>query len=98
MNALLIVPPPLVVIGRVIGIHIDENVLTNGRIDVKKTVPIARCGYFEYTAVREVFEMRIPGDDPARFAGLEGSTKGNREMQKEIMDGEDTMGGAEPKN
>ena len=28
--------------------------LTNGRIDVAKTVPIARCGYYEYAAVREV--------------------------------------------
>lgn len=78
--------PPMgavdVVIGRVIGIHIDESVLTDGRIDVRKTVPIARCGYFEYAAVREVFEMRIPGDDPNRFAGLEGSIKGNREMQR----------------
>lgn len=38
--------PPMgsvdVVIGRVVGIHIDESVLTDGRIDVRKTVPIAR--------------------------------------------------------
>jgi len=87
--------PPMgavdVVIGRVIGIHIDENVLTNGRIDVKKTVPIARCGYFEYTAVREVFEMQIPGDDPNRYAGLEGSIKGNRSMQKQREASENTV-------
>ena len=78
--------PPMgavdVVIGRVVGIHIDEAVLTDGKIDIKKTVPIARCGYFEYTAVREVFEMRIPGEDPDRWAGLEGSVRGNREMQR----------------
>lgn len=95
--------PPMgsvdVVIGRVIGIHIDEKVLTNGRIDVRKTVPIARCGYFEYAAVREVFEMQIPGEDPSRFAGLEGSIKGNRAMQEGIMNGdrnrEDVKSGAE---
>ncbi|KAF2691565.1 hypothetical protein K458DRAFT_473359 [Lentithecium fluviatile CBS 122367] len=78
--------PPMgsasVIIGRVIGIHIDEDVLTEGRIDVRKTVPIARCGYFEYAAVREVFEMRLPGDDPNRWAGLEGSIRGNRDMQR----------------
>lgn len=89
--------PPMgavdVVVGRVIGIHIDENVLTNGRIDVKKTVPIARCGYFEYTAVREVFEMRIPGDDPTRFAGLEGSTKGHKEMWEKMNGEEDAVVG-----
>ncbi|KAF2110150.1 hypothetical protein BDV96DRAFT_501391 [Lophiotrema nucula] len=84
--------PPMgavdVVIGRVIGIHIDEKVLTNGRIDIKKTEPIARCGYFEYTVVREVFEMQIPGNDPNRFAGLEGSTKKHQKMREQLMNGE----------
>ncbi|KAF2655085.1 hypothetical protein K491DRAFT_758499 [Lophiostoma macrostomum CBS 122681] len=95
--------PPMgavdVVIGRVIGIHIDESVLTNGRIDVSKTVPIARCGYFEYAAVREVFEMRIPGMGAG--TGLEGSVKGHREMLEERQgvvegkDGDEAVGGAE---
>ncbi|KAF2751748.1 hypothetical protein M011DRAFT_463259 [Sporormia fimetaria CBS 119925] len=74
--------PPMgsadVVIGRVVGIHIAESVLTDGRIDVAKTVPIARCGYFEYAAVSKVFEMTIPGEDRGLLAGLEGSSKGNR--------------------
>jgi flavin reductase (DIM6/NTAB) family NADH-FMN oxidoreductase RutF len=87
--------PPMgsvsVVIGRVIGVHIDDGVLTDGRIDVSKTVPIARCGYFQYAAVREVFEMRPLGDDPNRGAGLEGSIKGNRNMQKD----RETEGGAQ---
>ena len=100
--------PPMgsvsVVIGRVIGVHIDESVLTDGRIDVSKTVPIARCGYFQYAAVREVFEMRPPGDDPNRYAGLEGSIKGNRQIQQqrvtngetegEVQAGEAQVGGA----
>lgn len=96
--------PPMgaadVVIGRVIGVHIDEAVLTDGRIDVKKTVPIARCGYFEYAKITEIFEMRIPGEDKAWLTGLEGSTKGNREMQKQIVDGdgEDAGGEAETKS
>ncbi|PVH95880.1 FMN-binding flavin reductase family protein [Periconia macrospinosa] len=67
-----------VVVGRVIGIHIDESVLTDGRIDVAKTVPIARCGYAQYTAVREVFEMLPPGSNPLLLAGLEGSVKKHR--------------------
>jgi flavin reductase (DIM6/NTAB) family NADH-FMN oxidoreductase RutF len=79
--------PPMgsvsVVIGRVIGVHIDDDVLTDGRIDVSKTVPIARCGYFQYAAVREVFEMPPPGNSSTRFAGLEGSIKGNRRIQEE---------------
>ncbi|TLD35576.1 Vacuolar aminopeptidase 1 [Venturia nashicola] len=71
--------PPMgtvdIVIGRVIGVHIDEDVLTDGKLDVRKTEPIARCGYYEYTVVRETFEMVIPGMDEANLAGLEGSTK-----------------------
>ncbi|KAF2741464.1 hypothetical protein EJ04DRAFT_480868 [Polyplosphaeria fusca] len=84
--------PPMgavdVVIGRVIAIHIDDEVLTDGRIDVSKTVPIARCGYFQYAAVREVFEMRVPGDDPMRLAGLEGSTKGHGKIRERWLNGE----------
>jgi flavin reductase (DIM6/NTAB) family NADH-FMN oxidoreductase RutF len=96
--------PPMgtadIVIGRVIGVHIDESVLTNGRIDVKKTVPIARLGYFEYAKITETFEMEIPGDEATRRVGLEGSMKGNRAMQKAIVDGEkeeDVGGGVEMK-
>ncbi|KAB2107221.1 hypothetical protein AG0111_0g4427 [Alternaria gaisen] len=73
--------PPMgsadVVIGKVIGVHIDERVLTDGKIDVRKTEPIARCGYYEYAVVRDTFEMRIPGEDKAILAGLEGSAKKN---------------------
>ena len=74
--------PPMgsvdVVIGRVVGVHIDDSVLTNGKIDVSKTQPIARMGYYEYAVVREKFEMIIPGDKNMLY-GLEGSVRGNRE-------------------
>ena len=70
-----------VVIGRVMGVHIDEGVLTaDGKIDVRKTRPIARMGYYDYCEIGDVFEMIIPG---SREAGtlhqLEGSVAGNRE-------------------
>ncbi|KAF3000767.1 hypothetical protein E8E13_004893 [Curvularia kusanoi] len=64
-----------VVIGKVVGIHIDERVLTDGKIDIKKTVPIARCGYYEYAKVTEVFEMTVPGLSEDIMAGLEGNSK-----------------------
>lgn len=87
--------PPMgavdVVIGKVVGIHIDERVLTDGKIDVSKTMPIARCGYYEYAVVRETFEMRIPGGNEAILAGLEGSAKFNRGMDVE-WDGMDVRG------
>lgn len=37
-----------VVAGRVVGVYIDEAVLTDGKVDVGKVLPIARCGYYEY--------------------------------------------------
>jgi flavin reductase (DIM6/NTAB) family NADH-FMN oxidoreductase RutF len=79
--------PPMgsadVVIGKVIGVHIDERVLTDGKIDVRKTEPIARCGYYEYVVVRDTFEMRIPGEDKAILAGLEGNAKKNEMLDRE---------------
>lgn len=58
--------PPMgtvdVVIGRVVGVHVDEGVLTDGKIDVRKTRPIARLGYYEYGVIDDTFEMIIPGD------------------------------------
>lgn len=80
--------PPMgsvdVVVGRVVGIHIDERVLTEGKVDLGKVMPIARCGYYEYCVVRgdAVFEMVAPGD-PRLLVGLEGSARGNREMGEE---------------
>ncbi|BGP50056.1 hypothetical protein JCM10450v2_005964 [Rhodotorula kratochvilovae] len=69
-----------IVIGRVVGIHIAPWALSpEGLLDVRKTQPIARCGYWQYTVVRETFEMVIPGDPRIR-AGLEGSAKLNGAM------------------
>ena len=52
-----------IVIGRVVGVHISEDVLSEGRIDVRKTKPIARLGYMEYGVITDSFEMIIPGDE-----------------------------------
>ena len=53
-----------VVIGQVVAVHIDDAVLTDGRVDVLKMRPIARLGYKDYAAVDAVFEMekRTPED------------------------------------
>lgn len=49
-----------VVFGQVIGLHIDEAVLTDGLVDMAKLKPIARLGYMDYTRVDEVFAMSRP--------------------------------------
>jgi flavin reductase (DIM6/NTAB) family NADH-FMN oxidoreductase RutF len=66
-----------VVVGRVIGVHIRDDVLTpEGKIDVLKIRPIARLGYFDYTSVETIFTMPPTGPNiEARRAGLEGRPK-----------------------
>lgn len=53
--------PNMLVLGEVVGIHIDESVITDGLIDYAKTQPIARLGYVaDYAATTEVFRMDRP--------------------------------------
>ncbi len=51
-----------VVFGRVVGIHIADNVITNGRIDTLAFKPVARLGYSEYTTTENVWRMTRPDD------------------------------------
>ena len=48
------------IIGKVLGIHIKEEVLTDGIIDLSKIKPIARLGYNQYTYVDNIFTMTRP--------------------------------------
>ena len=57
------------VFGHVVGIHIDESVLTDGLVDVAKLKPIARLGYMDYAVVEEVFQMRRPSVEQAMQKG-----------------------------
>ena len=50
----------IVVYGQVIGMHIDERCMKNGRFDLAAVKPIARCGYDEYAVVEKVFAMTRP--------------------------------------
>jgi flavin reductase (DIM6/NTAB) family NADH-FMN oxidoreductase RutF len=49
------------VIGRVIGIHIDDRFIREGRVDTAAMRPIARLGYSEYATVDAAWRMRRPG-------------------------------------
>ncbi len=48
------------VLGEVLGVHIRDEVLTDGLVDTKKFKPIARLGYMEYTTIDNVFSMMRP--------------------------------------
>jgi flavin reductase (DIM6/NTAB) family NADH-FMN oxidoreductase RutF len=57
------------VFGEVVGIHIADSVLTEGRVDTAKIKPVARLGYMEYAVVEEVFAMPRPSVEQALAAG-----------------------------
>ena len=50
-----------IVIGTVLGIHIDDSIIKDGRVDTLAYRPVARLGYSEYTTVDNVWRMRRPG-------------------------------------
>lgn len=50
------------VIGQVVGIHIDDEFIVDGRFDTAAANPLARCGYRDYASVSEVFEIMRPTD------------------------------------
>lgn len=49
-----------VTFGEVTGIHISEDILTNGLVDPTKFHPLARMGYRDYASIKEVFELQRP--------------------------------------
>lgn len=52
--------PNIMIVAEVVGIHIDESVLTDGLIDPRKLKAIARLGYMDYALVDDFFTMRRP--------------------------------------
>jgi flavin reductase (DIM6/NTAB) family NADH-FMN oxidoreductase RutF len=55
------------VIGRVVGVHIRDDVLKDGLLDVTRIRPLARLGYLDYTTVDSSFSLQV--SDAAK-AGL----------------------------
>lgn len=48
------------VIGQVVGIHINDDIITEGMVDMTKFRPLARLGYKDYSYVNEVFSLDRP--------------------------------------
>jgi flavin reductase (DIM6/NTAB) family NADH-FMN oxidoreductase RutF len=49
-----------VVFGRVVGIHIRDDLIADGRVDISKVKPLLRLGYFDYAFVDSLFEIKRP--------------------------------------
>jgi flavin reductase (DIM6/NTAB) family NADH-FMN oxidoreductase RutF len=63
-----------IAIGQVVGIHIDDRFVENGRLNTAAMRPIARMGYDEYTAVEKAFAItRPPGGGNFNEAGTSAS-------------------------
>lgn len=50
----------VVVIGEVVGVYIDDAMLTDGIFDIVKAGNLARLGYMDYSSVDAIFQMRRP--------------------------------------
>jgi flavin reductase (DIM6/NTAB) family NADH-FMN oxidoreductase RutF len=49
-----------IVIGEVVGIHVDPSIVLAGRVQANLLRQVARLGYLEYTFVCDTFEMSRP--------------------------------------
>jgi flavin reductase (DIM6/NTAB) family NADH-FMN oxidoreductase RutF len=49
-----------VAFGQVVGVHIDDRFIKNGRLDTAAMQPIARCGYADYAVVDKVIPVVRP--------------------------------------
>jgi flavin reductase (DIM6/NTAB) family NADH-FMN oxidoreductase RutF len=52
--------PNTVLFGDVVGVHVADHLIENGRVDITKAKPIARMGYSLYTVVEQTFRMTRP--------------------------------------
>jgi flavin reductase (DIM6/NTAB) family NADH-FMN oxidoreductase RutF len=52
--------PERMVLGEVVGVHIRDDCLVEGRLDYTRYAPAARLGYHDYSFVREVVALRRP--------------------------------------
>ena len=50
----------LLVLGQVIGVHINDRFIHNGMVDTAAMQPLARCGYADYAVVDRVFSLKRP--------------------------------------
>lgn len=50
----------IVVIGQVVGVHIRDDCIVDGRFDMVRAGTIARCGYSDFIRVAEVFRLQRP--------------------------------------
>jgi len=48
------------VLGEVVGVHIDDHFIKDGRFDTAAAQPLARCGYQDYAVVDKLISLARP--------------------------------------
>lgn len=51
------------VFGQVIGVHMRDDCIIDGRFEIKKYNPVSRLGYRDYAIIKDYFELRRPDDN-----------------------------------
>lgn len=51
------------VFGKVVGIHIDDSIIVDGRVKMERYRPLSRLGYMDYSVVDNVFAIDRPDQD-----------------------------------
>ena len=49
-------------IGHIVGVHIRDVLIVNGKVDLSNPQVIARLGYDEYAIIERIFKMSLPSD------------------------------------
>jgi flavin reductase (DIM6/NTAB) family NADH-FMN oxidoreductase RutF len=49
------------VIGQVVGVHIADDLIVDGRVNTAALTAVARLGYSEYATISDTWQMRRPG-------------------------------------
>ncbi len=52
------------VLGEVVGVHLDPAFITDGIVDMTAMAPIARCGYGDYVVADRTFQLKRPTKAP----------------------------------
>jgi flavin reductase (DIM6/NTAB) family NADH-FMN oxidoreductase RutF len=50
------------VLGEVVGVHMRDDCIVDGKFDVTRFNPLSRLGYRDYATVRELFSLNRPGE------------------------------------
>ena len=70
LHQVIELPPPtppepnFMVLGNVVGVHIDDSIVRDGLVDITLAKPIARLGYMDFAVIKDVFTMRPPHHTP----------------------------------